>query len=117
MASQGLSLLIAVANAKAAAECPDGNEVDDGIGTYRAPGTPAPARSGRRRPESALTPRLTRAEVIPIARAPRLAEPPSLSSSSAIRSATASGPVSAPAASEPAADAPPPGCAEAIGAC
>src|SRR6266699_1030757 len=70
-ASHGLSLLTAVANAKAAAECPEGNDVDDGIGTCRAPGTPAPARSGRRRPESVLTPRLTSAEVTPMARTPR----------------------------------------------
>ena len=37
----------AVAKANADAECPDGNDVEPGILTCRAPGTPAPARSGR----------------------------------------------------------------------
>src|SRR6266699_6428442 len=70
-ASQGLSLLIAVAKANADAECPDGNDVDAGIRTCRCPGTPAPARSGRRLADSDFTPRLTAADVTAMARMPR----------------------------------------------
>ena len=73
-ASHGLSRLTAVANANAEAECPDGNDDDVGILTCRAPGTPAPERSGLPRPDSVLTPRFTRADVKAIARTPRLAE-------------------------------------------
>src|ERR1022692_2199036 len=72
-ARHGLSRLIAVAKANAAAEWPDGKDVDDGILTCRAPGTPAPARSGRCRAETDLIPRLTTAEVTAIARTPRTA--------------------------------------------
>ncbi len=70
MASHGLSRLIAVAKAKAEAEWPEGNDVDDGMVTCRTLGTPAPARSGRCRADTDFTPRLTTAEVTPIASTP-----------------------------------------------
>src|SRR5258708_24049761 len=90
MAVHGLSRLIAVAKANAEAECPDGNDDDVGILTCRAPGTPAPDRSGLRRPESDLTPRFTIADVTPMATTPRVAE------------RRPAGPVNASAASIPA---------------
>jgi hypothetical protein len=61
------------ANAKAEAECPDGNDREDGIGTIRDCGTPAATRSGRGRGCRDLTPRLTAADVTPIAAIPRSA--------------------------------------------
>lgn len=54
-----------VANAKAAAECPKGNERELGIRTWRGSGTSPARRSGRRRCTSGLTATLAR-----IARAP-----------------------------------------------
>src|SRR5215469_8527172 len=65
---------MAVANANADAECPDGNDDDVGILTCRTPGTPTPDRSGLCRPDSDLMPRFTRADVTPMARTPRVAE-------------------------------------------
>ena len=48
-----------VANAKAAAEWPEGNERELGIRTWRASGTSPARRSGRRRRASGLTATLT----------------------------------------------------------
>src|ERR1700690_4412032 len=70
-AAHGRSRLIAVANANADAEWPEGNEVESGIRTCRTPGTPAPARSGRARRPSGLMARFTSAEVAPMASVPR----------------------------------------------
>ena len=72
-ATHGRSRLIAVANANADAEWPDGNEVESGIRTCRTPGTPAPARSGRARRPTGLMARFTSAEVAPMASVPRTA--------------------------------------------
>lgn len=62
-----------MANAKADAEWPDGNDVEPGILTCRWPGTPAWARFGRVRNDTGLTPRLTSADVAPMASVPRSA--------------------------------------------
>ena len=54
-----------VAKAKAAAECPEGNEVETGILVCRASGTCSATRSGRRRPPSGFIPRFTTVAVTP----------------------------------------------------
>lgn len=58
------------ANAKAAAECPDANECDLGIFTWRARGTSAVTRSGRRRRANGLTTPFMTAEVTAIDASP-----------------------------------------------
>jgi hypothetical protein len=67
-----------VANAKAAAECPDGNDADIGICTVRASGTPA--RGVRPDESDPLEPKVqhhrrTAAEASPVAAARRPARP------------------------------------------
>jgi hypothetical protein len=72
-ASGGRSWPTDAANANPDAECPDGNDRDDGILTWRSRGTPAPSRSGRCLAYSDLTPRFTVAEVTAIVSRPRAA--------------------------------------------
>jgi hypothetical protein len=54
-----------VANAEADAECPDGNDVERGIATWRATGNWWVSRSGRRRPPSGFRTTFTIADVTP----------------------------------------------------
>src|SRR5208337_519973 len=61
---------MAEAKANPEAACPDGNDVEVGIRTFRWRGTPAPDRSGRGRDQTDLTPRFTSAEVGPMASVP-----------------------------------------------
>ncbi len=90
-ASAGRSRPTEAAKANPDAECPDGNDRDDGMGTCLPGGTPAPARSGRRRGYTDLTPRFTAADVtatvrIPRAAARRPAGPPMTASAAAMAS-------------------------------
>jgi len=72
-ASAGRSWPTDTAKANPDAECPEGKDLDDGISTYLSSGTPTPARSGRRRGYSDLTPIFTTAEVTPTDSIPRAA--------------------------------------------
>ena len=72
-ASHGTSRPTAVAKANPDAECPEGNEVDDGMATWRSSTTRAPARSGRLRDAMVFTPRLTSADDTPMAATPAAA--------------------------------------------
>ena len=80
-----------VANANAAAEWPEGNDVEIGIGTCRAIGTSWATRSGRRRLPSGLTTRFTNVAVTPTDASPSAAarrprRPPATDSSPAAAS-------------------------------
>src|SRR5689334_22919996 len=91
MPSQGSSRPTAVAKANPAAACPDGNDAEPGIRTFRPSGTPASARSGRRRDQADFAARFTSGDVTPMATAPRTAArrpagPPRLPSPAAITS-------------------------------
>ncbi len=66
----GIVAATAPANANPAAECPDGKDVDVGIGTQRCSGTPAVSRSGRARPLANFIGRFTTAELMPMAATP-----------------------------------------------
>ena len=84
----GIDPPTAPANANADAEWPDGNEVEVGIGTRRASGTPAASRSGRSRLLASFIGRFTTAELIPTAMSPvaaalRPVGPPSANSAAA----------------------------------
>ena len=88
-ASHGTSRPTAVAKANPDAECPEGNDVDDGMATCRSCTTRAPARSGRLREASDFTPRLTNAEDTPTAATPAAAarlprRPPNSASAAAM---------------------------------
>ncbi len=61
-AAMGSVCPTALANAKPDAACPDGNDAECGIGTWRRAGTRAESRSGRRRRAASLKPMLTTAE-------------------------------------------------------
>src|SRR5262249_57515786 len=52
---------------------PEGKAVEPGFLPCRSLGPPAPARSGRRRGQRDLTPRLTKADVAPMDSTPRTA--------------------------------------------
>src|SRR5690242_10164318 len=91
MPSQGSSRPTAVAKANPDAACPDGNDAEPGIRTFRPSGTPASARSGRRRDQADFAARFTSGDVTPMATAPRTAArrpagPPRLPSPAAITS-------------------------------
>src|SRR5690242_13521523 len=89
MPSQGSSRPMAVAKANPAAACPDGNDAEPGIRTFRPSGTPTSARSGRRRDQADFAARFTSGDVTAMATVPRTAArrpagPPRLPSPAAI---------------------------------
>ena len=73
-AEPGVSRPMAEAKANPDAACPDGNDVEVGIRTFRCSGTPAPTRSGRCRDQKDLASRFISAEVMPMASVPAAAE-------------------------------------------
>ena len=80
----------ATANAAADAECPDGNDVDVGIGTHRASGTSCCFLAGRSRAPISFIGWLTTRDAAPIAATPVAAArrprgPPTTASTPAIR--------------------------------
>jgi hypothetical protein len=70
MPAAGIAAPTPVAKANAEAECPEGQDVELGISTWRVTGTSCVSRSGRRRLPSGLSTRLTTAEVSAIAARP-----------------------------------------------